>query len=175
MRKYPSPILISSIAALGLSLFSLSAHAAMTGQLSGKPSGTSGSNLVKVQSYTYESAPHGYRHGTRSHYRPYHHTVPRVVPAPTHGHTFTYELKVRPIQRPDPVYAVPPTYAAPQPVAPVYSAPVYAAPQAVQPGYSMPPSHVNWCATRYRTYTAYDNTYQPSRGVRSQCISPFWR
>jgi len=89
--------------------------------------------------------PYGHGNGMRSSYRPYRHTVPRVVPAP------------------------------PQPVAPVYPAPVYAAPQALQRGYSMPPSHVNWCAARWRTYTAYDNSYQPGRGVRSQCISPFWR
>lgn len=34
-------------------------------------------------------------------------------------------------------------------------------------------SHVNWCANRYRSYRAYDNTYQPYGGPRRQCISPY--
>ncbi|MFT4162173.1 BA14K family protein [Shinella zoogloeoides] len=36
-------------------------------------------------------------------------------------------------------------------------------------------SHVNWCANRYRTYRAYDNTFQPNNGPRKQCISPYSR
>lgn len=34
-------------------------------------------------------------------------------------------------------------------------------------------SHVNWCANRYRSYRAYDNTFQPYGGPRRQCISPY--
>jgi len=34
-------------------------------------------------------------------------------------------------------------------------------------------SHVNWCANRYRSYRAYDNTFQPYNGPRQQCISPY--
>ncbi|EYR80171.1 MULTISPECIES: BA14K family protein [unclassified Shinella] len=34
-------------------------------------------------------------------------------------------------------------------------------------------SHVNWCANRYRSYRAYDNTFQPYNGPRRQCISPY--
>lgn len=34
-------------------------------------------------------------------------------------------------------------------------------------------SHVNWCANRYRSYRAYDNTYQPYGGPRRQCYSPY--
>jgi hypothetical protein len=30
-------------------------------------------------------------------------------------------------------------------------------------------SHVRACAARYRSYSAYDNSYQPSRGPRQQC------
>lgn len=40
-------------------------------------------------------------------------------------------------------------------------------------GYSGGSSHVNWCANRYRSYRAYDNTYQPYGGPRRQCNSPY--
>lgn len=36
-------------------------------------------------------------------------------------------------------------------------------------------SHSSWCANRYRSYRAYDNTYQPYGGPRRQCISPYGR
>jgi BA14K-like protein len=34
-------------------------------------------------------------------------------------------------------------------------------------------AHVNWCYSRYRSYRAYDNTYQPYYGPRRQCYSPY--
>lgn len=34
-------------------------------------------------------------------------------------------------------------------------------------------SHVEWCYDRYRSYRAYDNTFQPNYGQRRQCNSPF--
>lgn len=33
--------------------------------------------------------------------------------------------------------------------------------------------HVNWCHGRYRSYRAYDNSFQPYDGPRQQCYSPF--
>ncbi|MGH6762958.1 MAG: BA14K family protein [Phyllobacterium sp.] len=33
--------------------------------------------------------------------------------------------------------------------------------------------HVNWCANKYRSYRAYDNTFQPYNGPRQQCYSPY--
>ncbi|MCP8893507.1 BA14K family protein [Shinella daejeonensis] len=36
-------------------------------------------------------------------------------------------------------------------------------------------SHVNWCANRYRSYRAYDNTFQPYNGPRRECLSPYSR
>ena len=36
-------------------------------------------------------------------------------------------------------------------------------------------SHVSWCANRYRSYRAYDNTFQPNYGPRKECISPYSR
>ncbi len=34
-------------------------------------------------------------------------------------------------------------------------------------------SHADWCFARYRSYRAYDNTFQPYNGRRRQCISPY--
>ncbi|MFU0506482.1 BA14K family protein [Pseudaminobacter sp. NGMCC 1.201702] len=45
--------------------------------------------------------------------------------------------------------------------APVYRAPRYGN------------AHVQWCYNRYRSYRAYDNTYQPYNGPRQQCYSPY--
>jgi hypothetical protein len=40
-----------------------------------------------------------------------------------------------------------------------------------QPSYGS--SHAQWCANRYRTYRAYDNTYVPYVGARARCVSPY--
>lgn len=48
-------------------------------------------------------------------------------------------------------------------------APTYVAPRA-----GINPSHVAWCESRYRSYRAYDNTFQPYRGPRQQCYSPYY-
>ena len=34
-------------------------------------------------------------------------------------------------------------------------------------------SHVAWCQNRWRSYRVSDNTYQPSRGPRRACVSPY--
>jgi hypothetical protein len=34
-------------------------------------------------------------------------------------------------------------------------------------------AHVSWCYDRYRSYRAYDNTFQPYNGPRRQCYSPY--
>ncbi|MGU3398614.1 BA14K family protein [Brucellaceae bacterium D45D] len=34
-------------------------------------------------------------------------------------------------------------------------------------------SHVQWCYSRYRSYRASDNTFQPYNGPRQQCYSPY--
>ncbi|MBE7184969.1 MAG: BA14K family protein [Methylobacterium mesophilicum] len=34
-------------------------------------------------------------------------------------------------------------------------------------------AHVNWCYSRYRSYRAYDNTFQPYNGPRQLCYSPY--
>jgi hypothetical protein len=52
---------------------------------------------------------------------------------------------------------------------------------AAQPRYVAPapsgginPRHVAWCEARYRSYRAYDNTFQPYNGPRQQCYSPYY-
>ncbi|MGN8152377.1 BA14K family protein [Agrobacterium sp. 22094] len=34
-------------------------------------------------------------------------------------------------------------------------------------------NHQQWCANRWRSYRAYDNSYQPNNGPRRQCVSPY--
>ena len=34
--------------------------------------------------------------------------------------------------------------------------------------------HRDWCAGRYRSYRAADNSFQPYNGPRPECVSPFW-
>ena len=34
-------------------------------------------------------------------------------------------------------------------------------------------AHVSWCYSRYRSYRDYDDTYQPYRGGRRYCRSPY--
>ncbi|MBY4592439.1 BA14K family protein [Rhizobium redzepovicii] len=50
---------------------------------------------------------------------------------------------------------------------------VVAQPRYVAPAPRMGSSHVAWCASRYRSYRAYDNTFQPYNGPRQQCYSPY--
>ncbi|RWX75797.1 BA14K family protein [Neorhizobium lilium] len=47
--------------------------------------------------------------------------------------------------------------------------PRYAAPRRYVGGNS----HVEWCYSRYRSYRASDNTFQPNNGPRRQCNSPY--
>jgi len=34
-------------------------------------------------------------------------------------------------------------------------------------------AHVRWCSNRYRSYRAWDNSFQPYSGPRRQCYSPY--
>lgn len=36
------------------------------------------------------------------------------------------------------------------------------------------PRHYEWCSNRYRSYRAFDNTFQPNNGPRQQCYSPYY-
>jgi hypothetical protein len=52
-----------------------------------------------------------------------------------------------------------------------YVAPRYVAPRRSYRAASS--AHVRWCYDRYRSYRAWDNTYQPYNGPRRQCYSPY--
>ncbi|TKT80082.1 BA14K family protein [Aquamicrobium sp. LC103] len=58
---------------------------------------------------------------------------------------------------------------------PAYRPPYYARPPVYAPRRHVRPAgdHYSWCASRYRSYRAYDNTFQPYYGPRRQCVSPF--
>jgi hypothetical protein len=47
-------------------------------------------------------------------------------------------------------------------------------PRYVEPSNGINPRHYEWCANRYRSYRAFDNTFQPNNGPRQQCLSPFY-
>lgn len=49
--------------------------------------------------------------------------------------------------------------------------PRYVAPPRV--GRGLRSAHYRWCDNRYRSYRAYDNTFQPYHGPRRPCFSPY--
>lgn len=52
--------------------------------------------------------------------------------------------------------------------------PRYVQPQPTyRPTYRMSNSHVAWCQSRYRSYRAWDNSWQPYNGPRRLCVSPY--
>ncbi|AWI56999.1 BA14K family protein [Sinorhizobium fredii] len=71
------------------------------------------------------------------------------------------------------VAQVPPPVLLPPPLLP--GPPPIVAPPPPEPDYARryDPRHSDWCAHRYRSYRAYDNTYQPYEGPRRLCYSPF--
>lgn len=42
-----------------------------------------------------------------------------------------------------------------------------------QPANRLSNAHVRWCENRWRSYRAYDNSYQPYNGPRRVCVSPY--
>ena len=48
-----------------------------------------------------------------------------------------------------------------------------AAPYPALPPLRLTVAHTRWCESRYRSYRAYDNTWQPYDGPRRQCWSPY--
>jgi hypothetical protein len=59
-------------------------------------------------------------------------------------------------------------------------APRYYAPRAYYPRYAprhhrgLANAHFRWCSAKYRSFRAWDNTFQPYRGGRKQCVSPYF-
>jgi hypothetical protein len=56
-----------------------------------------------------------------------------------------------------------------------FEAPVrrYVEPRRAYRAYGLSADHVQWCRDRYRTYRAWDNSFQPNRGPRRECYSPY--
>lgn len=55
-----------------------------------------------------------------------------------------------------------------------YAPPRYYAPRYYRQTYYGGNGHVRWCFARYRSYRAYDNTFQPYHGPRQACVSPYY-
>ena len=46
----------------------------------------------------------------------------------------------------------------------------------VAPGvHRLPPAHISWCRSNYRSYRISDDTFQPRHGPRQRCLSPHLR
>ena len=59
----------------------------------------------------------------------------------------------------------------PVPIFPSHRPPLVVQPAA--PYLVVASGHVEWCYARYRSYRAYDNSFQPYHGPRRQCWSPY--
>ena len=57
---------------------------------------------------------------------------------------------------------------------PRYYAPRYYAPRYYRQTYYGGSAHTRWCYARYRSYRAFDNTFQPYYGPRQACVSPYY-
>jgi len=51
--------------------------------------------------------------------------------------------------------------------------PRYVQPRRVYRTERLSSAHVQWCYDRYRSYRAWDNSFQPNYGPRKQCWSPY--
>ena len=51
--------------------------------------------------------------------------------------------------------------------------PRYYQPRRIYRAERLSSAHVRWCYNRYRSYRAWDNTFQPYGGPRQQCWSPY--
>ncbi len=49
----------------------------------------------------------------------------------------------------------------------------YIAPRRTYRASGLSRAHVAWCYDRYRSYRAYDNSFQPNHGPRRECYSPY--
>ena len=98
----------------------------------------------------------------RSHYRDWRHSPRRYHRDRYYGHRYRRGPSVDiiigggvPYYRPGPRYIAPPV-------------------RPVRPAYGGGRAHVDWCYARYRSYRAYDNTFQPYNGPRRACVSPYY-
>lgn len=67
-----------------------------------------------------------------------------------------------------------PSYYEPDYYGRTYYRPRYYAPRYARDVYYGGDAHTRWCYARYRSYRAYDNTFQPYYGPRQACASPYY-
>ncbi|MBP1875940.1 hypothetical protein J2Z19_005688 [Ensifer adhaerens] len=67
-----------------------------------------------------------------------------------------------------------PSYYEPDYYGRTYYRPRYYAPRYSRQVYYGGGTHTRWCYARYRSYRAFDNTFQPYHGPRQACISPYY-
>lgn len=153
MRYRLSTLAFSSLVALGLMAGSGAANASALS--------AAGTSVDPVRTLSETANPSAsvqkvherrYRHGRKRHFKR-HHVRPRA------GIYFEFGTGG---YRYDPPYYVRPHYVRPR----------YVRPRPARP-YRLNRDHVSWCYDRYRSYRAYDNTFQPYHGPRRQCRSPY--
>lgn len=151
MRHKLTKFACSGLLAFGLAIAGAPASAAPAAVAAGAfGSETSRLPLVRVD-YDERLRVHHRRHWRHGrHHRHWHHTRPHVGIYLEFG-------------RPAPHY-----YMRPRPVRPYYR-PHY------RPQVSLARAHVRWCYARYRSYRAWDNSFQPYHGPRRECFSPYGR
>jgi len=137
MREYISPILISSIAAIGIGIFSLPAQARMTSIPAHQALDTSGSTLMKVNGYADDHIHNPHESKARSQYRAYHHSLPRVIvprnpfDGPRESRRlvkvpmYADEHRTPEVRPPAPLYVSPPVFPSPHNSHPGTPYPVY--------------------------------------------------
>jgi hypothetical protein len=125
-------------------------------------SGVAGDNLIRVQSREEESRRQRDGHWHGRHWRG---DYPRAYYRGYRGYRY-----YRPGYRRHGDFWFPPAAF----IAGAIIGGALAAPPPVRGGrYHYSPTHVEWCFARYRSYRAYDNTFQPYHGPRRQCRSPY--
>ena len=152
MRRVLPSLALSGLVALGFALAAPSAEAAALS------AGGAAANLVKTVAAAQETPAikvHDRRHyHHRHHYHRYHYHR-----RPHGGFYFQFGSGGY-------YYGPPRVYVQPH---------VYIGPRYRRPDYRLSAAHVRWCYDRYRSYRAYDNTFQPYHGPRRPCISPYMR
>jgi hypothetical protein len=152
MREFGKILSMTFVAAAVLLLPATPSHS-----LAIRPGAATGAVSAETVQY-YPGVRGGY--GVYGGYRPYWRPSPRYYGGIYGG--------VGPYWGPG-LTVVVPAYPAVRP----YYRPVYPTTRRVYRRAVGVPAHVSWCSARYRSYRAWDNTFQPYYGPRRLCISPY--
>lgn len=164
MQKRLSKLAFSGLVAMGLLAGSLvPSSAAVINTSSAFTGAIEGTVRTGGNAYTGEARADVVQVGHRRHWRRHHHHR-RHWRHHHRRHWHRHHHRPRTgiyLHFGSPGYYAPPAY-------------YYARPRYVAPRYRASGSHVEWCYARYRSYRAWDNTYQPYHGPRRQCVSPYY-